>query len=286
MPRLLAAVLLALFIPGAAPAAAQALNNDELWARAATPLAQTPWGTGPQVFGGYSNGCIAGAVPLPLDGLGYTVIRTARNRYWGHPQLVEFIQHMGRFAAESGIGTLMVADMAQPRGGPISGHASHEVGLDVDIWLRLLPEPTLSAAERAEPEEMSMLTADGSAIDPARWTDAHVALYREAATYPLTARIFANPLIKQQLCRTVTGDRSWLARVVPWYGHDGHMHVRLTCPPDSPWCVNQTPVDLSDDGCGGALAWWLSEAPYQQTGPSVPPPVPALPAPCAALAPN
>ena len=137
-----------------------------------------------------------------------------------------------------------------------------------------------------EPYDPEAPPGSGKTPDPARWTDAHVALYREAATYPLTARIFANPLIKQQLCRTVTGDRSWLARVVPWYGHDGHMHVRLTCPPDSPWCVNQTPVDLSDDGCGGALAWWLSEAPYQQTGPSVPPPVPALPAPCAALAPN
>ena len=272
--------------PGADRAHAQALNNDDLWARATAPLDASPWGPAPQVFGGYSNGCITNAVALPLDGPGFTVIRPQRNRYWGHPRLIAFVQQMGQFAATLGPDLLMVADLAQPRGGPISGHVSHEVGLDADIWLRFAPPGGLADAERTAPQELSVLTADETAIDPTRWTAAHEALYRFAATHPDTTRIFAHPLIKLHLCRTVTGDRSWLGRVVPWYGHNAHMHIRLRCPADSPFCVNQAPVGAGD-GCGGALAWWLSDAPYQSTGgPVTPPPLPALPPQCAALAPD
>src|SRR6185436_4619388 len=34
-----------------------------------------------QIFGGYANGCIAGAVQLPVDGRGYEVVRVSRNRF-------------------------------------------------------------------------------------------------------------------------------------------------------------------------------------------------------------
>ena len=265
---------------------AQTLNDDALWARAGAPLEPSPLGDGAQVFGTYANGCLSGAVALPLDGPGYLVIRPQRNRFWGHPRLIDFVQQMGHFATDSGIGALMIADLSQPRGGPISGHASHEVGLDVDIWLRLLPEPSLSEEERAAPQETSMLVPDGSAIDPNRWTDAHAALYRAAASHPHTARIFAHPLIKQQLCRTVTGDRDWLGRISPWYGHDAHLHVRLRCPPDNRFCRNQSPV-APGDGCGGALTWWLAQVPFRPAAPTGPAPTPpALPTQCAALAPR
>ena len=67
----------------------------------------------------------------------------SRNRYWGHPELIRFLQDFGREVEAAGIGAdgtgvLAIGDLAQPRGGPMpSGHASHETGLDADVWLRL-----------------------------------------------------------------------------------------------------------------------------------------------------
>ena len=72
---------------------------------------------------------------------------------------------LSRQVVDAGLGVLMIADAGQPRGGPVSGHASHEAGLDVDIWLRLLPDHAMSASERAAPEEVSMLTEDGTTVD-------------------------------------------------------------------------------------------------------------------------
>ena len=252
------------------------------------PGEETRWGAQPmptlgppQVIGTYSNGCIEGAVALPLDGAGYSVIRPQRNRYWGHPSLVAFVQALGFEALKHQLGVLMIADMGQPRGGPIAGHASHELGLDVDIWLRLLPGNLMDVALRSDPMSQSAVVTTSNTIDRSFWSPAHVALYRAAATLPNVDRIFANPVIKRELCESVTGDRSWLAKIRPWYGHDEHMHVRMVCPPGSPECRPQAPVPAGD-GCGDDLAWWFTDGPYlPSTEPPVPPPV--LPAGCAAI---
>ena len=43
----------------------------------------------------------------------------------------------------------LVGDISQPRGGPMfTGHASHQIGLDADVWLTPMPDRTLSRAER------------------------------------------------------------------------------------------------------------------------------------------
>ena len=63
-------------------------------------------------------------------------MRLSRNRNWGHPKLVEFLERLSAKGAKVGWPGLLVGDMAQPRGGPmLTGHASHQVGLDADIWL-------------------------------------------------------------------------------------------------------------------------------------------------------
>jgi penicillin-insensitive murein endopeptidase len=222
------------------------------WARIGAPSA------GPaRVFGGYSEGCLAGAVALPPDGPGYQVVRPARHRHYGHPELVAFVGRLGGRLAEAGLGTALVGDMAQPRGGPISGHVSHETGLDVDIWLRL-DVPPLPVAERPAVNAVSMVDAVMGAVDPAVWGDAQAELIRLAAMDPMVARIFVNPAIKRALCaRHAAGagdgghDASWLRVVTPWPGHDSHMHVRLNCPPGDPGCESQAPPPPGT-GCGGA----------------------------------
>ncbi|MDX1607259.1 MAG: penicillin-insensitive murein endopeptidase, partial [Candidatus Competibacterales bacterium] len=87
-----------------------------------------------QVHGFYSAGCVQGARPLALRGDHHQVMRPSRNRYYGHPALIDFIERLGRTAADHGV-RLLVGDLAQPRGGPMdSGHRSHQSGLDADIW--------------------------------------------------------------------------------------------------------------------------------------------------------
>ncbi len=65
-------------------------------------------------------------------------MRTDQRRYFGQPDLLMFIHASGDSGAEKGLGTMLVGDMAMPAGGRFSsGHASHQSGLDVDIWLQL-----------------------------------------------------------------------------------------------------------------------------------------------------
>ncbi len=270
----LGALLVGLAALIAPAAAAQVPNSDALWSSFAEPTVGAP-----QVIGTYTNGCIGGAQSIALEGPGHVVIRPQRNRYWGHPSLIAFVNWLSEQAHREGLGVLMIADLGQPRGGPVTGHASHEMGLDVDIWLQILPSrDTLSPAEVAAPQEVSFVVESSLTVDRAIWTPAHVRLYQLAASYPGVERIFAHPALKQALCADAGVDRAWLNRVRPWYGHTGHMHVRLACPADSPQCRAQAPVPPGD-GCGAEVDWWLAEGLHQRRGggggAGTPPPLPA-----------
>ena len=213
-------------------------------------------------------------------------MRLSRNRVWGDPELIAFIERLGLGAHADGWPGLLVGDMAQPRGGPMrTGHASHQIGLDVDLWLTPMPGRKLSDDERESISAVSMLVAGTRSVDPDRFPDAHIALIRRAALDAAVARIFVHPGIKQAMCERATGDRGWLAKVRPWWGHDAHFHVRLACPAGEPLCRDQEPPP-GGDGCGADLAWWLSDAPWQPKPPG-PPAKPLLladlPAECAAV---
>lgn len=219
-------------------------------------------------IGSYAKGCLAGGVALPINGKGWQVMRLSRNRNWGHPTLVEYLEDLAKDAPGLGWPGLLVGDMAQPRGGPMtSGHASHQIGLDADIWLKPMPDHEMSREERENVSAVSMLKgpmdvkgADRS-VDPAVFTDVHARLIRRAAQDKRVARIFVSPAIKKALCDFETGDRTWLRTVRPWWGHHYHFHVRLSCPAGSAGCENQAPP-APDDGCGKELAYWLSDEPW------------------------
>ncbi|HVY59237.1 MAG TPA: penicillin-insensitive murein endopeptidase [Xanthobacteraceae bacterium] len=231
-----------------------------------------------RVLGYYANGCLAGGVALPIDGDTWQVMRLSRNRNWGHPNLIRFLERLAAKAHKSaGWPGLLIGDMSQPRGGPmLTGHASHQVGLDADIWLTPMPSHVLTRAEREEMSATNVVAADRRDVDPHVWTPAHAALIKTAAEDPEVERIFVNAAIKKALCRSAGDDRGWLDKVRPYWGHDYHFHVRLRCPPDSATCKHQDPVPAGD-GCGKALDWWFSEGVLHPPPPKVPPkPKPAL----------
>ena len=221
---------------------AQAAGPPTPWSRAESPS------PGPaRAIGGYSAGCIAGAVALPLRGTGFRVVRPERKRTFGHPLLIALIEELGRTLTKLRLSPLSVGDLGQARGGPApTGHASHQTGLDVDVWF-------------APPEgEASVSMVDAKKKRPSsRFTQASAKLLELVAHDVRVDRLFVNPILKRALCETTKGDRSWLRKVRPWWGHDDHFHVRLACPDDSPECEKQASLPPGD-GCD-ALAWWFDE---------------------------
>ncbi|MCC7281540.1 MAG: penicillin-insensitive murein endopeptidase [Acetobacteraceae bacterium] len=248
------------------------------WAAFTTPA------PGPaESIGSAANGCIQGAAQLPESGPGYRAVRLSRNRHWGHPLTVGFVRDLAAAAAKAGLATLYIGDIGQPRGGRLAyGHASHQTGLDVDVWLNLDAKPAHESAAARENIATPSLVLAGPPprVDPRAFRAGHLALLRLAATRPGVDRVLVNPAIKQHLCEIVSGERGWLRLVRPWWGHDSHMHVHMRCPPGSPSCRDPPPIPPGD-GCDATLAWWFSQPPVPPVRPSTP--RPDLPAACVAL---
>ncbi|MGD9786023.1 MAG: penicillin-insensitive murein endopeptidase [Hyphomicrobiaceae bacterium] len=211
-----------------------------------------------RAIGFYSRGCLAGAKALPVDGPAWQAMRLSRNRNWGHPQLVALLERFAQeVQKEDGWSGLLIGDMSQPRGGPmLTGHASHQVGLDADIWLTPMPGRRLSKSEREAMSAVSMI--DGpTRVDPTVFTANHVKVIKRAASYPQVERILVHPAIKKALCdASPEKERGWLYKVRPYFGHHYHFHVRLSCPKDSPGCKSQPPP-RHVDGCGKELDDWI-----------------------------
>lgn len=221
--------------------------------------------------GFYSKGCFAGGVAMSADGPNWQGMRLSRNRHWGHPELVQTLERLSRDAAADGWQGLLLGDMSQPRGGPmLTGHASHQIGLDADIWFMPMPARRFSYGERESISAVSLLKRDSLYVDDRKWTRAHEAVLQRAASYRNVERILVHPGIKKKLCDTAQGDRSWLSKVRPFWGHDSHFHVRIGCPDGSPGCKPQSAPPRAD-GCDDSLAWWFTEEPWRPaTGPAKP----------------
>ena len=246
-----------------------------------------PANLAPRAIGSYARGCLSGGEALPVDGPAWQVMRTSRNRNWGHPALLALIEKLAVEAKEKdGWNGLMVGDIAQPRGGPMAtGHASHQIGLDADVWLNQMPDHTMTYKERENLSAVPVVK-DRLTMDYNVWTEAHARLIKRAAQYPEVARIFVHPPIKAELCKWATGDRTWLAKVRPYFNHTYHFHIRMKCPPGYAGCKNQwTPNPKDGTGCGAELAYWMGPAPWAKSkrDPNAKPVKPAPPLTLAAL---
>ena len=173
-------ILTSLLLPAALLAAVAALAQDKgtLHPKPLPPLANPndphlaakqlfgrktkPSNQQPQAIGFYAKGCLAGGEELPINGPDWQVMRLSRNRNWAHPDMVALIEKLAaKVHKTAGWPGLLIGDMAQPRGGPmITGHASHQIGLDADIWLTPMPNRMLSRNEREEMSAVNMVRAD------------------------------------------------------------------------------------------------------------------------------
>jgi penicillin-insensitive murein endopeptidase len=259
------------------PPAKPAVKEESLPAKLLFAAKQLPTLGKAMAIGYYPRGCLQGGVELPVDGPNWQVMRLSRNRNWGHPELIKFLETFAPLAAKAtGWKGILIGDLAQPRGGPLPfGHTSHQIGLDVDIWFMPMPAHELSRKEREDISAINVVSGDWLNINPKVWTPQHIDFIKTAAEQPEVERVLVNAAIKKEMCR-VEGKQhfSWMSKVRPWYGHHDHIHVRLKCPPDSPNCRKQPPVP-GDDGCASkALDYWFSDKvlhPKPQKEPTTPP---------------
>lgn len=226
----------------------------ELFGRVELPSVQTS-----QSYGSYANGCLAGAQQLPETGANWQSMRPSRNRNWGHPNIVSFIERLAGSAKDAGWSGLYIGDMSQPRGGPmLTGHASHQIGLDADIWMLPANQMNLTVAEREKISSISVVAQNLKSTN-ANWTQAHHAILMAALKDDAVARIFVSGAIKLQMCANATpSEMRYLRKLRPWWGHTHHFHVRLNCPSGSNSCTEQAPPPTGD-GCD-SVEWWVTDA--------------------------
>lgn len=256
MVKLLAGLVLA--VATALPVLAETKAN-QLFGAADLPTANRP-----MPYGSYAKGCADGLVELPETGPTWQAMRLSRNRNFGHPEMIDYLIDLSQTATQLGWAGLYIGDISQPRGGPMtSGHSSHQIGLDADIWMLPPRRLDLSRQEREDISSVPVRSADQRSVTE-HWTKSHAALMQAAASDPRVDRIFVAAAVKIEMCKTATrADRKWLQKIRPIYGHDTHFHVRLKCPQGARHCETQTPTvsELSNggDGCDDTLMWWVSE---------------------------
>ncbi len=242
----------------ALPASAEKLANRLFGAQNA-PSQQAP-----MPIGSYARGCAAGMVQLPESGPSWQAMRLSRNRNFGQPVLVDYLIGLSRAAQQVGWAGLYIGDMGQPRGGPMtSGHASHQIGLDADVWMLPPRRLDLSVAEREKISSIPVRSADQRSVTE-NWTRSHHALLRAAASDPRVDRIFVAAAVKIEMCKTAKRkDTDWLQKIRPVAGHDTHFHVRLKCPKGARFCQTQKPTvaELSKggNGCDETLTYWVTD---------------------------
>lgn len=256
---MIARTLLCLSLLFPSPALAENLANALFGAHDA-PSTQDP-----MPIGSYARGCGAGLVELPVNGPTWQAMRLSRERNFGHPDMIAFLVELSQTAAQIGWGKgLYIGDISQARGGPMtSGHASHQIGLDADIWWLAPRRLDLSVSEREKISSIPMRSADQRSVTEA-WGPKARALLKAAASDPRVDRIFVAAAIKLEICKTASrADKKWLQKLRPVAGHDTHFHVRLKCPKGARLCETQKPTvaELSKggDGCDDTLTWWVTD---------------------------
>jgi penicillin-insensitive murein DD-endopeptidase len=259
------------------PAAAETLAN-KLFAAAREPSNQAA-----MPIGTYARGCAAGNVELPESGPTWQAMRLSRHRNFGNPVLVDYLEDLSAAVTRFGWRGLYIGDLGNPRGGPMnSGHASHQMGLDADIWFLPPARLDLSVDDRENISSISIRTDDQLSVN-GNWNASYREVLKAAASDPRVDRIFVAAAIKIEMCKTATrADAKWLQHIRPEANHQDHLHVRLKCPPGASLCQTQTPTvsELSNggSGCDETLMYWVSDA-YLHPKPAKKPVTPQPPKP-------
>jgi penicillin-insensitive murein endopeptidase len=218
-----------------------------------------------QVSGFYSRqGALSDATAIAPEGPGFVHLFESRDRRYGSQGLIELLERsaaeIARLHPEGE--RLQIGDIAAIGGGPIRGHASHQNGLDADLVYYRTSHREQSAADGDAGFIETFVTGEGA--DHADVAGTHASpdldvarsweLIKLLSASHRLARIFMHPAIKRAFCQEarsrgeLQSESRTLSRLRPLDNHDDHMHVRISCPTESPGCVPQPEPD-ADPGC-------------------------------------
>jgi penicillin-insensitive murein DD-endopeptidase len=217
-----------------------------------------------QAVGFYSDGKLVNPDKLALSGAGWVKVFQPRDRGYGTFDLLKIIMDAAKTMRHEYPGgeRLQIGDTSGPRGGEISGHASHRNGLDADVVFYRVDrreQDTQSVAGFVEKfVSNGKVTAN---FDTARnWRFLELVVSTERVQ-----RVFVDAAIKWHLCEwsalhDLPERAAILRRLRPLEFHDDHFHVRVTCPAKSPRCEAQEEPP-EGDGCAEVIPGTTRAAP-------------------------
>lgn len=206
-----------------------------------------------QALGFYSNGSLENASHTGDSSPDFVKLFLWRDRAWSTFDMSTILQTTAAsvHALHPDGERMQIGDIAQKVGGFLSGHASHQNGLDADV-----------AYFRKDHHEQDpavngfayIYVQKGGVLDPVFDVARNWDAYKAIADTGRLDRIFMDPVIKRGFCAyaKTTGElesrKELLRRLRPLENHQDHFHVRITCPIDSPKCQAQLPPP-EGDGC-------------------------------------
>lgn len=211
-----------------------------------------------QARGFYSNGTLIHASQFPNEGSNFVKIFRPLNRSWTTTDLQLILEKVSaQMSTDFPAGErLQVGDLSAEEGGPISDHKSHQNGLDVDlVYYR-------NNKIEEDPEAIGKFTVDSSFekfVLKGKVTEnfdikRNLRLMQLLEKTGRVDRIFVDQAIKNLFCTHLRKAGQFkenipmLRKLRHFDGHADHLHVRLTCPKDSPACKSQAPLPQGS-GC-------------------------------------
>jgi murein endopeptidase len=207
---------------------------------------------GSHAVGKPSDGALYGSQKIPAKGkaIGILPDHRARNRYYATEALVKLLTTTSTDFFKTYKRRVLVGDLSAKRGGKISGHASHQSGLDADLALFY----TNIKGKPVEAKGFTTLDDNGASNNQKLFFDANT-------TWLFVKALLAHPEVQVQyvflydplvqlLLEAAKQDGAsdeLLERVAlivrqpsDSSKHDDHMHLRIYCPDDAEELCEQT----------------------------------------------
>lgn len=209
------------------------------------PAQATAYDSIEQAVGFYSKGSLINPSQLPNDGVGFLKLFQPRDRAYATQDLVTLIENAASAIALAFPGgeRMQMGDFSQREGGQISGHASHQNGLDVDV--KFFNHAHLEQDPMGTNGFDEIFVDEKNQVTPNYDFERNEALVKFVVDSGLVRRIFVDGNIKKAFCDRAKAsgeyrdDLEWLRRLRPLEGHQDHFHIRIACPTSSPNCVAQ-----------------------------------------------
>jgi penicillin-insensitive murein endopeptidase len=240
-------VLIFLSIFGLACGDSQSKNSIKVTGHP-DPSTQGPY---EQAVGIYYEGHLINAMDIGLSGPGFIKLFTHRSTGWGTFDVIALIKQaadklISQFPNQE---PLQIGDICSQHGGPLLSHLSHQNGLDADIRLLAKNHHVQSPETLSGFDESYVVNGK---ISPNFDYERNWLLIKTLVNTERINRIFLDKVIKKALCKyaksinEAKANEEALRRIEHFDEHTDHIHIRLTCPQNSPHCQSQE--DPPDDG--------------------------------------